>query len=63
MIGRILTRLKERGVLREPTRNGVATSRQHRPRPYAVRKPKDYRVESPGDLRAGLLLLPGGAQP
>ena len=50
MIGRILTRLKERGVFREPTRNGVATSRHHRPRPYAVRKPKDYRVESPGDL-------------
>ncbi len=50
MVGRILKRLKERGVLREPPRSGVATSRRRRPRPYAVRKPRDYRVERPGDL-------------
>ncbi len=50
MVGRILSRLKARGVLREPPRNGVATSKRHRPRPYAIRKPKDYSVSHPGDL-------------
>lgn len=50
MVGRILSTLKQRGVLREPPRNGVsATRRQHR-RPYAVRKPRDYHVTHPGDL-------------
>ena len=50
MAGRILKRLKERGLLREPLRKGVATSKHHHPRPYAVRKPRDYPVEKPGDL-------------
>ena len=50
MVGRILKRLRERGVLREPPRNGVTTSKHRQHRPYAVRKPKDYRVEKPGDL-------------
>ena len=50
MVGRILKRLKEQGVLREPPRNGVATSKHHHPRPYAIRKPKDYLVRHPGDL-------------
>jgi putative transposase len=50
MVGRILKRLKERGVLKEPPRNGVATSKHQHPRPYAIRKPRDYRVEKPGDL-------------
>lgn len=63
MVGRILKRLKARGVLREPPRNGVATRRRHHPRPYAVRKPRDYRVEKPGDLvqmdTLDLRLLPG----
>ena len=34
----------------EPLRNGVKVRGHPRPRPYAVRKPKDYRVEQPGDL-------------
>ncbi len=50
MVGRILKRLKERGVLKEPPRNGVATCKHQHPRPYAIRKPRDYRVEKPGDL-------------
>ena len=49
-VGRILTYLKARGRLIEPLRNGVKVRRRPRPRPYAVRKPKDYRVEQPGDL-------------
>jgi putative transposase len=51
MVGRILTRLKQRGRLAEPPRRGVPRSRRDlRPRPYAVRKPKQYAVSAPGDL-------------
>ena len=49
MVGRILTRLKARGVLKEPPRPGISTRRRLRRRPYAVRKPKGYRVAQPGD--------------
>ncbi len=42
MVGRILTRLKARGVLKEPPRKGVSARKRLRPRPYAVRKPKEY---------------------
>ena len=49
MVGRILTALRARGVLREPPRRG--RPRRPRPaRPYAVRKPKDYQPAAPGDL-------------
>jgi putative transposase len=51
MVGRILTHLKRQGRLVEPPRSGVAGSRRAlRPRPYAVRKPKQYAVSAPGDL-------------
>ena len=51
MLGRILTSLKRQGRLVEPPRTGVAGSRRAlRPRPYVVRKPKQYAVSSPGDL-------------
>lgn len=50
MVGRILTHLKARGVLREPPRNGLSVRKRWRPRPYAVRKPKEYLVQRPGDL-------------
>jgi len=51
MVGRILTHLKRQGRLVEPPRSGVAGSRRAlRPRPYAVRKPKQYAVSQPGDL-------------
>jgi transposase InsO family protein len=50
MVGRILTKLKARGSLLEPPRNGVSARRRTRPRPYAVRKPKGYQVEAPGEL-------------
>ncbi len=49
-VGRILTHLKARGQLVEPLRNGVKARRRPRPRPHAVRKPKDYAVLQPGDL-------------
>ena len=51
MVGRILTQLKRQGRLVEPPRSGVPGSRRAlRPRPYAVRKPKQYAVSRPGDL-------------
>tara|TARA_Y100000310_G_scaffold3880_1_gene4771 strand:- start:31 stop:1062 length:1032 start_codon:yes stop_codon:yes gene_type:complete len=50
MVGRILTRLKARGVLREPPRAGTSTRKRLWRRPYAVRKPKGYEVKVPGDL-------------
>ena len=40
MVGRILTWLKARGLLREPPGPGRATRRRRRQRPYAVRKPR-----------------------
>ncbi len=50
MVGRIIRRLKDRGVLREPLRNRVSAHRRGIKRPYAVRKPKDYQMAQPGDL-------------
>jgi|SRR5208282_279323 len=51
MVGRILSQLKRQGRLVEPPRTGVPGSRRAlRPRPYAVRKPKQYAVFAPGDL-------------
>ncbi|MGH7360787.1 MAG: integrase core domain-containing protein [Candidatus Methylomirabilales bacterium] len=50
MVGRILTTLKARGVLKEPPRYPISARRRLRPRPYAGRKPADYPVRAPGDL-------------
>jgi len=50
MVGRILTRLKQRGILKEPPHNGISARRRQWQRPYAVRKPKTYSVKEPGDL-------------
>ena len=50
MVGRILRRLKARGVLREPPRTGVSARKRLWRRPYAVRKPKEYQAQEPGDL-------------
>ena len=50
MVGRILKRLKERGVLVEPVRKGISARKRKIRRPHAVRKPKQYQVIDPGDL-------------
>ncbi len=50
MVGRILRRLSEQGVLIDPPRQPVSARKRPWFRPYAVRKPRDYRVASPGDL-------------
>ena len=50
MVGRILRRLKDRGVLVEPVLTHVSAGKRQRKRPYAVRKPKDLKVNNAGDL-------------
>ena len=50
MVGRILTHLKLRGVLKEPLLPRISTRKRRWPRHYAVRKPKGYEVKRPGDL-------------
>lgn len=49
-VGRILKHLKLRRVLREPQRRPVRLGGRWPKRPYAVRKPKEYRAAEPGDL-------------
>jgi transposase len=49
-VGRIIHRLKDRGVLKEPVPNHISARKRQRQRPYAVRKPKDYKVTQPGEL-------------
>ncbi len=49
-VGRILASLKKRGVLHEPPRGLVKVKKRVQRRPYAIRKPRDYAVEYPGDL-------------
>ena len=51
-VGRVMKRLKERGVLVEPLnirQAREARKRRRKPR-YAIRKPQGYRVTAPGDL-------------
>jgi putative transposase len=49
-VGRIVKKLKERGVLKEPLPNHISARKSQRQRPYAVRKPKGYVVKEPGDM-------------
>jgi len=50
MVGRILSRLKQRGVLHEPPRLRVRRLRRARGRRYAVRRPRAWSVQRAGDL-------------
>ena len=50
MVGRILHKLKERGVLKEPIPNHISARRRRWQRPYAIRKPKEYVANKPGDI-------------
>ena len=64
MVGRILTHLKARGVLREPPSTGISTRKRPWRRHYAVRKPRGYEAKNPGDLvqvdTLDVRPLPGG---
>lgn len=63
MVGRILSRLRERGVLQEPWVSAISARKRPWRRPYGVRKPKEYRPVAPGDLvqvdTLDVRLLPG----
>ncbi len=50
MVGRILKRLKDRSILREAIPNYISVRKRRPVRPYAVRKPKEYKASLPGDL-------------
>ena len=50
IVGRILARLKAWSVLEEPLRYGISAHRRSRPRPYGVRKPREYQAVEPGDI-------------
>jgi putative transposase len=50
MVGRILTRLRQRGVLSAPRLFRGKRRRGTAGRPWALRKPRDYTAEQPGDL-------------
>lgn len=50
MTGRILTKLKREKRLLPATLNDPCIVSRPQIRPYAVRKPKDYLVQAPGDL-------------
>lgn len=50
MVGRILKRLKDKGVLSEPMPNHISARKRCRERPYAVRKPREYIATAPGDI-------------
>lgn len=49
-VGRILRRLRKRGVLKEPTLNHISARKRQEQRPYAIRKPKEYVARAPGDI-------------
>lgn len=50
MVGRILRHLKRTGQLVEPMRFAVSARKRRRKRAYAVRKPKEYQAQEPGDI-------------
>jgi transposase InsO family protein len=50
MVGRILVRLRRSGELREPRGRGISARKRAWRRPHAIRKPKDWIAERPGDL-------------
>jgi len=50
MVGRILTSLRQRGVLSAPMLFRVKRRRGTAGRPWALRKPSAYAIEQPGDL-------------
>lgn len=50
MVGRILARLRRSGELREPIGRRISARKRSWRRPYAIRKPREWPVERPGDL-------------
>lgn len=49
-IDRVLSRLRQQGLLIEPQRQPISAHKRRLVRPYAMRKPRDYAVPYPGAL-------------
>jgi len=49
-VGRTITRLKARGLLREPVLNFISAKKRYLKRAWGVRKPETFKAHSPGDL-------------
>lgn len=49
-VGRTITRLKERGILREPIPNFISSKKRFVRRSWAVRRPEVLKAYHPGDL-------------
>ena len=49
-VGRIIGRLKQRGVLKEAVTNHISARKRQWQRPYAIRKPKEYMAKEPVDI-------------
>ncbi len=49
-VGRTITRLKERGLLREPIPNFISAKKRFLKRSWAVRRPEELKAYIPGDL-------------
>ena len=49
-VGRTITRLKERGLLREPVPNFISSKKRYLKRAWGVRKPETFQARIPGDL-------------
>lgn len=49
-VGRTITRLKARGVLREPILNFISAKKRFLKRAWGVRKPDTFKAYHPGDL-------------
>lgn len=49
-VGRILGYLKQRELIHDPPRTVKLGIKRHKKRPFALRKPKDYCIELPGDM-------------
>lgn len=49
-VGRTITRLKEKGLLREPIPNFISAKKRYLKRAWGIRKPETFRAHIPGDL-------------
>jgi len=49
-VGRTITRLKERGLLREPVPNFISSKKRYLKRAWGIRKPETFHAHIPGDL-------------
>lgn len=49
-VGRLLAHLRRQGQLIEPRRRAMSAHKRRLARPYAVRKPRAYQPQHPGDL-------------